>query len=223
MYLNISHVQYYTSNITGDAMEKWDNLASKEVVEKTIAKLKENGIEAFFVPNGEAARKKAQELIPKGSEVFTATSQTNDAIGLTKEINESGNYDSVRKKLNSMDSKTKGREMRKLGAAPDVVVGSVHAITQDGKLLIASATGSQLPAYAYGAGKVIWVAGSQKIVSNLDDAMKRIYEHVLPLESERAKIAYGVAGSFVAKLLIINKEFQVGRMHLIIVDEKLGF
>ncbi|MEK6843289.1 MAG: LUD domain-containing protein [Candidatus Micrarchaeota archaeon] len=204
-------------------MEKWDNLASKEVVEKTIAKLKENGIEAFFVPNGEAARKKAQELIPKGSEVFTATSQTNDAIGLTKEINESGNYDSVRKKLNSMDSKTKGREMRKLGAAPDVVVGSVHAITQDGKLLIASATGSQLPAYAYGAGKVIWVAGSQKIVSNLDDAMKRIYEHVLPLESERAKIAYGVAGSFVAKLLIINKEFQVGRMHLIIVDEKLGF
>ncbi|MBI5224346.1 lactate utilization protein [Candidatus Micrarchaeota archaeon] len=204
-------------------MEKWNNLASREIVEKTISKLKENGIDAFFVPNGESARKKALELIPKGSEVFSATSTTNATIGLDGEINESGNYDSVRKKLYSMDSKTDGKEMRKLGAVPDVVVGSVHAITQDGQLVIASATGSQLPAYAYGAGKVIWIAGSQKIVANLDDAMTRIYQHVLPLESERAKKAYGVAGSNVSKLLIINKEFQPARMHLIIVDEKLGF
>ncbi len=99
----------------------------------------------------------------------------------------------------------------------------MHAVTEDGKVLIASNSGSQLPAYAYGSGHVIWVVGAQKIVKNLDEGIKRIYEHSLPLESERARKAYGVPGSAVNKLLIINKEIIPGRITMILTKEKLGF
>jgi hypothetical protein len=111
---------------------------------------------------------------------------------------------------------------RQLGAGPDFATGSVHAVTEDGHLLIASASGSQLPAYAYGGGKVIWVVGTQKIVKNMDDAMKRLQEHTFPLENARAQKVYGV-GSAIAKTLVINKEFTAGRLVLIFVNEVLGF
>jgi hypothetical protein len=208
-------------------VNKWNNLADKKTIEKTIAALKANGIDAVFVQNGEEAKKKALELIPQGAEVMAMTSMTCDAIGLTKEINESGKYDSVRKKLMAMDRNTQGREMRKLGSAPDFAVGSAHAITQDGDVLIASATGSQLPAYASGAGNVIFVVGTQKIVKNTEEGFRRIYEHCLLLESERARKAYGIPadkpGSSVNKMLVINKEYFQKRITLILVDEILGF
>jgi hypothetical protein len=115
-------------------------------------------------------------------------------------------------------------EMRRLGAAPEWTIGSVHAVTEDGNIVIASNTGSQLPAYAYGAGHVVWVVGAQKVVKNLDEAMKRIYEYVLPLESERANKAYSMThGSFVSKMLIVNREVQSNRISMIIVKENLGF
>ncbi|MBI2578574.1 MAG: lactate utilization protein [Candidatus Aenigmarchaeota archaeon] len=198
----------------------FDKLGSDESIEKAVASLKANGIEAFVVENGEQAKQKALEMIPEGAEVMNMTSVTLDAIGLTEEIMSGRN--SVRKKLMSMDRTKHGSEMKKLGIAPDYAVGSVHAITEDGKVLIASASGSQLPAYAYGAGKVIWIAGTQKIVKNLEEGMKRIYEYTLPLEDQRARIAYGV-GSGVNKLLVVNKEFAPGRITLILVKEKLGF
>ncbi len=197
-------------------------LASKESIEKTLAALKANGIAAFFVESGAEAKKKVLEILPDGASVMTMTSVTLDAIKVTEEILESGKYESVIKKLMGMDKKTQGAEMRKMGAAPDYAVGSVHAVTEEGHVMIASASGSQLPAYAYGAEKVIWVAGAQKIVKNTDEGFKRIYEHCLPLENERAKIAYGM-GSAVNKVLVINKEFAAGRLTLILVNEVLGF
>lgn len=197
-------------------------LAGSGSVEKTIAALKQNGIDAFLVENAAEAKQKIIELIPQGAEVMTMTSATLDAEGIAKEINESGKFESVRKKLNSMDRKTQGPEMQKLGAAPDWVVGSVHAVTEDGKILVASASGSQLPAYAYGSQHVVWVVGTQKIVENLDEGFKRVYEYTLPLEDARARKVYGV-GSSVSKILIVNKESAPGRITIIFVKEKLGF
>lgn len=95
-------------------------------------------------------------------------------------------------------------------------------MTEDGQVVIASATGSQLPSYAYGASNVIWVVGTQKIVKNLDEAMKRVYEYVFPLEKERAMKVAGMKSS-VNKILLINKEATPGRIHIIFVQEKLGF
>ncbi len=200
----------------------WTKLADEKTIEKTSDSLRKNGIEVFVADNGEEARKKVLELLPEGAEVMNMSSTTIDVIGVSKEINESGKYNSVRNKLNSMDRKTQNSEMQKLGAAPTWTVGSVHAVTEDGKLLIASKTGSQLPAQAYGSEKVIWVVGTQKIVKNLEEAVKRIYEYSLKLEDARARKAYGV-GSEVNKILIINKEFKPERATLIFVKENLGF
>ncbi len=202
----------------------WDTLANEQTLQNTLNALKQNGIEAIIVETADEAKNKALELIPKGNEVMTMTSVTLDTIGLSAELNKTdGEFKPVRDKLYAMDRKTQQQEMNRLGSAPVFVVGSVHAVTEDGHVLVASNTGSQLPAYSYGALNVIWIVGSQKVVKNIQDGMKRIYEHSLPLESERAKKAYGVAGSEVNKILIINKEGQAGRIKLIIVKEKLGF
>lgn len=207
-------------------MSAWDELADEAAIASTVKALASNGITVMVVEDGAAAKAKVLEILPKRAQVMTMTSVTLDAIGLPMQINESGDYDSVRAQFVKMDRNKPedALEMRRLGAAPDWAVGSVHAVTQDGKVVIASNTGSQLPAYAYGAGHVLWVVGAQKIVKNLDDAMKRIYEHVLPLESERANKAYHITtGSFVSKMLVVNKEIQPGRISMIIVRAKLGF
>lgn len=205
-------------------MNTLNNIAEKKIIDTTIVKLKENGIDALFAKSREVAKKKALSLIPHDKEIMTMTSVTLDALGITKEINESGNYpNAVMPKLMKMDRNTQGIEMQKLGAAPEYAVGSVHAVTQEGNVLIASNTGSQLSAYVYGSPHVIWVVGAQKIVKNTEEGMKRVYDYVLPLEGERAHKAYGVPGSFVSKLLIVNKEVTPGRITLIIVSESLGF
>lgn len=199
----------------------FNTIATKKSVDKAISALKANGIEAVFVSSGADAKAKALEIIPAGAEVMNMTSVTLDAIGLADELNNSGKFNSVRAKL--MDEKVSSREKKRLGSAPEWTIGSVHAVTENGEVVIASNSGSQLPAYAYGADHVIWVVGTQKIVKNLGEARQRVYEYVLPLESERAKKAYGVAGSFVSKLLVINKEVQAGRITIIFVGEVLGF
>ena len=201
----------------------WNTIPDQLVIEKTIQSLKANGIEAMVVDTGDAAKQKVLELIPEGSEVMTNTSVTADTIGLTSSINESGKYDAVKPKLYALDPKTQKREQKKLGAAPEYAVGSVHAVTEDGRIMIASNTGSQLPGYAYGSDHVIFVVGAQKIVKNLDDGFVRIREYTLPLESERARAAYGVEGSNISKMLILNKEVTPGRITLIFIKEVLGF
>ena len=205
-------------------MKKWDRLADEKTIENTVAALKANGIDAQVAENRQEAKRKVLELIPESSEAMTMTSVTLDIIGLSEEINKADSrFRPLRDKLYAMDRNTQVQEMNRLGAAPEFVVGSVHAVTEDGYVLIASNTGSQLPAYSFGALHVIWVVGAQKIVKNTDEGIKRIYEHSLPLESERAKKAYGVPGSAVNKILIVNKEVQPGRIKLILVKEKLGF
>lgn len=201
-------------------------LASEASIQKTIDSLKANGIDAVVVDTGEEAKGKVLSLIPEGAEVFTKTSETTNMIGLVAAIDESGAYKSVRKELSGMDRETQGREMQKIGAAPEYVVGSVHAITENGHIFIASNTVSQLPGDAYGAAHVMWVVGTQKIVKDNETALKRLYEYVLPLESVRARKAYELPENWdsnVSKLLIVNREVTPGRITIIFVKEQLGF
>ncbi len=205
-------------------MKDWSALATDEIITKTIESLKASGINAIVVENGEEAKKKVFEMIPQNREVMSMSSLTIDALGISKEIQESGKYNSVKNELSKMNRKTQGLEMQRLGTAPEYAVGSVHAVTEDGKIIIASNTGSQLPSYAYGASHVIWVVGTQKIVANLDEAMKRIYEYILPLESERINKVFNITrGSNVSKILTINKEIRPDRLTVIFVKEILGF
>ena len=197
-------------------------LASDAQIERTVKALEANNIHTILAENGVDAKKKLLEIIPANAEVFTSSSVTLNALGITDEIDKSTRYDSVRAKMAVMDRKTQNREMQKLGATPEFMLGSVHAVTETGRIIIASKTGSQLAGYVAGAVHVLWVVGTQKIVPTLEIGLKRVEEYTLPLETARAQKAFGV-GSSIDKLLIVNKEFMPGRTTMILVKENLGF
>ena len=197
-------------------------LASAERIATAAAALQRNGIDSHVTGSGAEARRLVSSLLPDGAEVYNNTSQTLEAIGVADDIERSGRYQPLRLRLYRMDREMQRREMRTLSASPEYVVGSVHALTEAGSLLIASASGSQLGPLVSGAGHVILVVGAQKIVSDVPTGMRRIYEYCFPLEDARARRAYGVP-SGVNNILIINNVVTPGRVTAIIVNERLGF
>ncbi len=201
---------------------EFTQLASEEQIAKTVQALEAHGIRAVVFETAEEARKYVLDLIPSGADVYNSPSRTLELIGLEDDIQHPIRFQSVRARLNSLDHVTQRNEMRKLGSSPDVLVGSVHAITEQGEIIIASATGSQLGPAASGAGGVIWVVGTQKLVRTLEDGFRRIREHSLPLESERTQQVYGQA-SAINKLLIVNGEAYPGRITIVLVKQQLGF
>ncbi|HEX2996476.1 MAG TPA: LUD domain-containing protein [Anaerolineales bacterium] len=196
--------------------------ASAERIQRTAKALEANGIRALIAENGEEARRLYFELVPEGSEIFLGASVTLETIGIQQEIDKSGKYDAIRPKTFAMNRETQEREIRKLRGGPDYAAGSVHAVTEDGQVLIASKTGSQLGPYASGAGKVIWVVGSQKLVKDFNEGMKRIKEYCYPLEEVHMQQLYKT-GTSINKILIVNNEIRPDRITMIIVKENLGF
>ncbi len=204
--------------------KQWDTVADDAVLAETAAALNAHNISAHIVEDGDAAKKKLFALIPKGASVMNMTSTTLDSIGVVKELLENKKYNAIRNQFAKMDPKKDDRRMKEMGAAPDVAIASVHAVTQGGEIVIVSNTGSQLGPYPYAGGRIIFVVGGQKVVKNLDEAMTRINEYVLPLESVRINKAYNITtGSEIKKILIIKKEGVKDRIHVILVKEKLGF
>jgi LUD domain len=196
--------------------------AEKARVDRTAAALVANGMTVLRAANSAAAKRIVMDLIPAGSLVHEGASESLEASGIADEIETSGGYEPLRPRVFRMDRATQADEIRRLTASPDVMLGSVHAVTETGSLVAASASGSQLGPYASGAGKVILVVGTQKIVSDLEDARRRIDEYAFPLEDARAQAAYGVR-SGVNKVLIINREWTPDRTTVVLVDEALGF
>jgi hypothetical protein len=198
--------------------------ASQQVIERTAAALRSKGYTVHVVEDGEEARKVVLDILPEGAEVGQGASTTLEQIGLTHDIEESGRYVAVRKITRSMDRTTEEglRTMRKLGVGPDWYVNSAHALTETGTFVDVSNTGSQLAPLAFGAGEVIWVIGSQKIVPDLETAMRRIEEHTLPLENQRMQGLYGT-DSEIKKVLIIHKEFRPSRFTVVLIKQPVGF
>ena len=203
-------------------VEEYAKQATDEKIERTSKALEANGIQTLIAENGTEAKRLFLELIPEGSEVFLSSSVTLEQLGIVADVDQSGKFDAVRPRMYAMNRETQGREIRKLIAAPDFAAGSVHAVTEDGHVLIASATGSQLGPYASGAGRVIWLVGAQKIVKDLNDGFRRIQEHVVPLEEEHMQQLYKV-GTAVNEMLIVNRATRPGRITMILVKEELGF
>ncbi|MBK8418633.1 LUD domain-containing protein [Candidatus Villigracilis saccharophilus] len=203
-------------------IEEYAKQATDEKIERTSKALEANGIQTLIAETGAEAKRLFLGLIPEGSEVFLSSSVTLEQLGIVADVDQSGRFDAVRPKMYAMNRETQGREIRKLIAAPDFAAGSVHAVTEDGHVLIASATGSQLGPYASGAGRVIWVVGAQKIVKDLNDGFRRIQEHVVPLEEEHMQQLYKV-GTAVNEMLIVNRATRPGRITMILVKEELGF
>jgi hypothetical protein len=191
-------------------------------VARTAAALEANGIGVLRAADAADAKRIVLGLIPTGSQVHHGASQSLATAGITEAIEKSGRYDPVRPRIWSMDRATQGDEIRRLTSSPDVMLGSVHAVTETGSLVTASMGGSQLGPYVSGAGRLILVVGTQKIVSDLDEAMRRVYDYAFPLEDARAQAEYGIH-SAVNKVLIINREIAPGRITVVLVDEILGF
>jgi hypothetical protein len=184
-------------------------------------KLRERNFEVLIVDGPAEAKAEVMSRIPEGSEVHSAKSKTMEDIGVFKELMESGKYDFLRIKQFKMDRNTQAREMRKLVAAPDTEVGSVHAVTREGQLVVASASGSQMGPYSGSSGHLILVVGSQKLVPDLDTAIRRIHSHVFPYEDARLREQMGV-GTKVARVLIMERDYMPGRTTVILVRQPVG-
>jgi hypothetical protein len=178
-------------------------------------------MDVVIVGTAEEARREVLERIPAGAEVHSGKSKTLEEAGIFAELFESGRYDSLRARYMKMDRQTQGREIRKLIAAPDFMLGSVNALTADGDLVIASATAGQLGPYAGGAGRLILVVGSQKIVRDLKEALRRIDQHVFPYEDALVRARMN-SGTFMGKVLIMRREWIAGRVTVILVREPVG-
>ena len=209
-------------NLDPSLSRRFGTVADEASVKRTVAALEANGIIVLRAPDAAAAKRIVLDIIPDGSQVHHGASRTLDVVGITDEIDNSGRYDPVRPRIWGMDRKTEGDEIRRLGAAPDVMLGSVHAVTETGSLVAASMSGSQLGPYVSGAGRVILVVGTQKIVTDLEEGLLRINEYAWRLEDARAQAAYGIR-SAVNKVVIINREITPGRITVVLVDEVLGF
>jgi hypothetical protein len=203
-------------------VSEFAHLASDESIERAGAALAAAGMTAMVVASGEEARLAVANLLPDNAEVFNNTSRTLEAISVAEDIERSGRYQALRLRLYQMDREMQQQEMRHLVASPDYLVGSAHAVTEEGSLLVASASGSQLGPIVSGGGHVILVVGGQKIVADVAMGLRRIYEYCLPLEDHRAREAYGV-GSGVNNVLIVNRSIAPGRITVILVRESLGF
>ena len=191
-------------------------------LEQAAAALTAHGFTVEILDDAAAARTRIKDLIPPGASVFTGASETLRLSGIDADINTSGRYDAIRPRGQAMDRATQLAEIWRLMSTPDVIVGSVHAVTETGSLVVASASGSQLPGYAGGALRAIWIVGAQKVVPDLATALRRVEDHCLPLESARAQAAYGQA-SAINRLLILNAEPQPGRGTVLLLREAIGF
>ena len=205
-----------------ETSDRFTALPDEHTLAATVVALEEHGFSVEVVDDLDAARQAVLARIPAGASVMTNTSVTLDQTGIADAVNDgAGPWEPARTKMLALDFATQAQQMKAIGGQPDYALGSVHAVTADGTLVIASASGSQLASYVWGAANVIFVVGAQKLVSSLEAAHERIYQHSLPLEDVRAQAAYG-QHSQVAKVLEIHQELP-GRVHLVLIRQQVGF
>ena len=202
--------------------DHFTTLPDEHALQATVVALEEHGFSVEVADDLDAAREAVLARIPHGSSVMTNTSVTLAETGIADAINDGGGrWESARNKMFALDFATQAQEMKAIGGQPDYALGSVHAVTADGTLVIAPASGSQLASYAWGAANVIFVVGAHKLVPTLEAAHQRIYQHSLPLEDARAQAAYG-QHSQVGKVLEIHQELP-GRIHIVLIRQVVGF
>lgn len=196
---------------------------SQKILQATATALEGRNIHTQIVNSKAEAMAAIRALIPEGAEVTTGSSTTLDQIGFV-DLLKSGDHPwkNLKEAIVNEQDATKQAELRRQSSLAEYFLGSVHAITEDGVVVTASASGSQLAPYAFTSQNVIWVVGAQKIVPNLDEAMKRVREYVFPLEDARMK-STGAPGSVFGKWLIFEREVMPRKIHLILVNEVLGF
>lgn len=204
---------------------KYNTLATKDAVEKTIKELGTRNVEAFLVRNKDEALAKIKELIPKGASVMNGASRTLEQIGFVDYL-KSGEHgwNNLHEAIVKETDGAKQNILRRQALLSDYYLGSVHALSETGEFIIASNTGSQLPHIVFSSPNVIFVVSTKKIVPSLSETMNRLLEHVIPLENDNMMQKYGV-GTAINKIVTFYGESEItGRkIRMILVDEDLGF
>jgi hypothetical protein len=195
--------------------------ASATELDELAANLRERNFEVLIVNSAAEAKAAVKARLPEGAEVHAGKSKTLEDAGIFKDLMESDRYDFIRRRTMKMDRQTQGKEIRKLSSAPDFMLGSVQAVTRAGQLVVASASGSQIGPYSAGAGKLILVVGSQKIVPDLETALRRLREYVMPYEDARLREQMGI-GTKLTRILIMEMDFNAGRTTIVLVRTPIG-
>lgn len=202
----------------------YETIPSAETIAKTAAALKERNFDTVVVNTKEEALEKIKLLIPAGASVMNGSSTTLNQIGFVDYL-KSGNsgWNNLHEAILEEKDPAKQAELRKQSILAQYFLGGVHAITESGQLLVASATGSQLSSIVFSSDNVILVSGANKIVPTIEDAFARLKEYVFPLENERMKTV-GYPGSVMGKVLIYEREINPTRkITIVLIKEKLGF
>lgn len=192
-------------------------------LESLVANCMARGFTVELVADARSACQRVEQLIPEDADVSTGGSTTLSQIGLLPLL-EGGQHRWRYRRAGILAEPDEKRrhELRRAATTCDYFVGSVNALTLDGRAICADYGGTRVGSYAYGAGRVIWVVGTNKVVDTLEAGLVRLREFVLPKEDERCRTRYGI-GSKIGKLLIVEDEPQRDRIRLLLVDEALGF
>jgi hypothetical protein len=202
---------------------KWNRMPSEADIIFTVQAIEARGIKVLRVKDGETALGKIKEIIPSGAEVMNGSSTTLIEIGYN-ELLDSGHHGwkDFHKTITSEDDKAKRDDLRRRAVASEYFLSGVNAIAMTGELVSCDATGSRVGAWPFAAKNLILVAGVNKIVPTLEDALRRIREYAYPLEDARARKASGTP-SRIGKCVIMANERQSGRVTLILIDDRLGY
>ena len=203
--------------------ERTSGVTTNDVLIQTSSALIQRNIHTSIAENAADAKQLLIDLIPRNSEVYVSTSETLDSIGYTEHISQSNSYKSLNELVTAeTDLDTQKDVRRRVTTIADYFVGSVQAISASGEVIIASGSGSQIAAYVYGAKKVFWVAGIQKICQDLPSAIERVRGYTLEKHDQWLE-GYGRSAAPVGKLLIFEHEQVKERVHMILVKETLGW
>lgn len=205
---------------------EFSTLADRDTIQTTIERLNERNVQAEFLRSGAKALQRIKDLIPEGASVSTAASLTLRDIGLESILIEKKHpWNNLKDRVVAETDPVKQASLRRQSIMADYFLGSVHAITTDGEIVIASATGSQLAPYGFSSQNVIWVVGAQKIVTSIEEGIRRVEEYIFPHEDERMReITNGARGSVIGRLMIFRHEpdFLRRTVRLLLVNEIVG-
>jgi L-lactate utilization protein LutC len=203
----------------------YNTLASKETVDKAVSALASKNIETIVVNTGAEALEKIKKLIPPGASVMNGSSVTLEQIGFIEYL-KSGDHgwNNLHAAIVAEKDPVLQSALRKQAVLSDFYLGSVHALTETGEMVIASNTGSQLPHIVFTSPNLIFVVSTKKIVPNLAEGMKRLEEYVVPLVNKQTLEKFGVPTSLNKIVIFKNENPRLDRhVHMILVESDLGY
>jgi L-lactate utilization protein LutB len=208
---------------------------SPQALQRLAAALASRGISLVQARDARDALAYLVARIPPGARVMNGGSDTLERIGFLEAL-ASGRYDWLRPGIAATRDREERIRVRRQATTADWLVGGINAITMAGEIVNVDGSGNRLAGYAFGAGKVILVAGVNKIVPDLAAAIERIRNTAAVQECRKLELSTpcAVTGRCdndacrgperqCGKILIIENEKIAGRITLVLIGEPLGF